>query len=78
MSIVNRNDRHDLDPTEAKLIRTGHYLWKLYQQANSEAGLEDSLACVWAAKRIVRQEVELRREAAARKLREYWEQRAAA
>jgi hypothetical protein len=30
MNTVNRNDKHDLDATEGKLIRIGHYLWKLY------------------------------------------------
>ena len=78
MSIVNRNDRHDLDPTEAKLISVGHYLWKLYKQANGESGLEDALQSVWAAKRIVRQELQARRAASAEKLRAYWAERAAA
>ena len=29
MSKRGRNDRHDTDPIEGKLIRIGHYLWKL-------------------------------------------------
>jgi hypothetical protein len=78
MSTVNRNDKHDLDPTEGKLIRTGHFLWKLYKKATSEPGIEAALESVWAAKRIVRQELQARRTASAQKLREYWETRAAA
>ena len=78
MSIVNRNDRHDTDPTEAKLIRIGHYLWKLYQQANKEAGLEAALEAVWQVKREYRAELKTRREASAQKLREFWASRKAA
>ena len=33
MSKRGRNDRHDTEPIEGKLIRIGHYLWKLYRQA---------------------------------------------
>jgi hypothetical protein len=77
MNLV-RNDRHDLDPNEGKLIRVGHYLWKLYLEVKEEAGMEDALRAVWAAKASYRQELKARREAAARKLREYWEQRKAA
>ena len=78
MSVVNRNDRHDLDPTEAKLIRIGHYLWKLYWQARGEAGLENALEAVWQVKREYRAELKTRREASAQKLREYWASRRAA
>jgi hypothetical protein len=75
---MNRNDRHDLDPTEAKLIRIGHYLWKIYTQTSGEAGTEAALESVWAAKRTVRQELQVRRAASAQKLREYWASRKAA
>jgi hypothetical protein len=78
MSIVNRNDRHDTDPTEAKLIRIGHFLWKLYWQAKTEAGLESALETVWQAKREYRAELKQERAASARQLREYWASRKAA
>ena len=78
MNVVNRNDRHDTDPYESTLIRAGHYLWKLYQQANSEAALEAALETVWQAKRAYRAELKARREASAQKLREYWQTRKAA
>ena len=78
MNIVNRNDRHDLDPNEGKLIRVGHYLWKLYQHANKEAGLESALEAVWQVKREYRAELKTRREESARQLREYWASRKAA
>jgi hypothetical protein len=33
MSKLGRNDRHNTDPIEGKLIHIGHYLWKLYKRA---------------------------------------------
>jgi hypothetical protein len=78
MSIVNRNDRHDTDPVEAKLIRIGHFLWKLYLEASAEAGMEDGLRTVWAAKASYRQELKVRREESSRQLRKYWAARKAA
>ncbi len=78
MSITNRNDRHDTDPTEAKLIRIGHFLWNLYWKAKTEAGLESALETVWQAKREYRAELKTRREASAQKLREFWASRKAA
>jgi hypothetical protein len=77
MNIVNKNDRHDLDATEAKLISIGHFLWKLYWQAKSEAGLESALETVWQAKREYRAELKTKRAAGAQKFREYWAERAA-
>ncbi len=64
--------------TEAKLIRISHFLWGLYLQASEEAGMEDALRTVWVAKSAHRAELKAQRKAAARKLREYWETRAAA
>jgi len=32
MSKPGRNDRHNTDPMEGKLIRIGHYLWVVYKQ----------------------------------------------
>jgi hypothetical protein len=78
MNIVNKNDKHDLDPTEGKLIRIGHYLWKLYWQAKSEPGLEGALEAVWQVKREYRAELKTRREVSAQKFTAYWKQRRAA
>jgi hypothetical protein len=80
MSIVNRNDRHDLDPTEAKLIRIGHFLWKQYKVATGAAqtALDNALQAVWQAKREYQAELKARREASAQKLREFWASRKAA
>jgi hypothetical protein len=30
----SRNDRHDTDRRELKLIRVGHYLWALYKKSD--------------------------------------------
>ena len=78
MNTINRNDRYDLDATEGKLIRVGHFLWRQYWQTPNEPGLESALESIWQAKRLVRQELRLRREENARQLREYWKNRAAA
>ena len=78
MKTINRNDRHDLDRTEAKLIRIGHFLWRLYWQAKSEPGLEGALEAVWQTKRVYRAELKTRREVAAQKFTAYWKQRKAA
>ena len=78
MNVINRNDRHDTDPTEAKLIRIGHFLWNLYWNAKSEAGLEAAPETVWQAKREYRAELKQERAASARQLREHWAARKAA
>jgi len=75
---IFKNDRHDLDPTEGRLIRVGHFLWKIYRHASDEPGIAAALESVWTAKRIVRQELQARRAASAHKLREYWENHRAA
>jgi hypothetical protein len=77
MNIV-KNDRHDVDPTEAKLVSVGHYLWKIYWKATDEPGIGAALEAVWQVKREYRQELKTRREASARQLREYWASRKAA
>ena len=78
MNIVNKNDKHDLDATEGKLIRIEHYLWKPYKQASGESGLEDALRTVWTVKASYRAELKTRRAASAQKLREFWAARKAA
>ena len=67
MSKRGRNDRHDTDPIEGKLIRIGHYPWKLYRQtARAEKdSLDAALETVWQAKREYRVELSARRKSAA-------------
>ena len=67
MSKRGRNDRHDTDPIEGKLIRIGHYLWKLYRQAAraEKDSLDAALETVWQAKREYRVELSARRKASA-------------
>lgn len=59
-----RHDRHDLDPREARVIRIGHYLWRLYKREKRPAYLLASLESVWEAKRQVRAVIAAEREAA--------------
>ena len=62
-----RNDRHDTDPIEGKLIRIEHYLWLFYKRA-AEAekdSLDAALKTVWQAKREYRVELSARRKASA-------------
>jgi hypothetical protein len=67
MSKRGRNDRHDTDPIEGKLIRIGHYQWKLYRQAAraEKDSLDAALETVWKAKREYRVELRARRKASA-------------
>jgi hypothetical protein len=71
---IRKNDRHDLDAMEGKLIRIGHHLWREYKRTRSTA-LEAALETVWAAKRLYRAELKVEREAEAQQLRDYWEAR---
>ena len=70
MSKRGRNDRHDTEPIEGKLIRIGHYLWKLYGQAAraEKDSLDAALETVWQAKREYRVELSARRKALAQAL----------
>ena len=80
MPIPSRNDRHDSDATECRLIHVSHHLWREYKRASGEmrTQLEAALETVWAAKREYRAELKLRREEKARQFREYWASREAA
>ena len=64
MSKRGRNDRHDTDAIEGKLIRI---LWKLYRQAAraEKDSLDAALETVWQAKREYRVELRARRKASA-------------
>jgi hypothetical protein len=35
---AGRNDRHDIDPRELKLLRVGHYLWAIYKKECGKSG----------------------------------------
>ena len=63
--IKSRNDRHDLDATEARLIRVGHYLWRLRASkaltSDERIEIEGALEIVWQAKREYRAELAERR-----------------
>ena len=67
---LKRNDRHDIDRRELKLIRVGHYLWSLYKKECGKSGYVresgptwDALQTVWSLKRILRQELKIERAA---------------
>ena len=66
MKALRRNDRHDTDPVEAKLIRVGHHLARFARLKGlmvSERSLFwEAAEIVWQAKREYRQELRLRRE----------------
>ncbi len=35
---AGRNDRHDIDRRELKLLRVGHYLWTMYKKERGKSG----------------------------------------
>jgi hypothetical protein len=68
----------DVAPSELKLIRVGHYLWKLYKVARngidvgeSEA-LSQALETVWAVKRKLRIELAAKRAERSAAVREHF------
>jgi hypothetical protein len=67
MSKSGRNDRHDTDPIEGKLILIGHYLWNLYKRTAvaENDSLDAALQTVWQAKREYRVELKAQRKASA-------------
>jgi hypothetical protein len=84
MRKIDKNDRHDLSRAEALLIRAGHWVW-LERRAALKSGmvselrvLDEALETIWTAKREVRKEQKAERAEAARKVREYFQQRKAA
>jgi hypothetical protein len=61
-----RYDYRDLDPYEAKLIRIGHAIWRLYKRDRAKSGYpvlatEHALATVWQAKKEYRAELKVKR-----------------
>jgi hypothetical protein len=65
MNTLRRNDRHDLDPYELKLIRVGHALWAEWKRDRGakwgsvgEGGaLYAALETIWRLKREYRAEL---------------------
>jgi hypothetical protein len=80
---ISKIDRHDIDRAELLLIRAGHHLWMERKRAlwagetQLVAGINEALESVWAAKRLVRTELKLKRAKAAEALREYFKRRKA-
>jgi hypothetical protein len=70
---TKRNDRHDVDATELRLIRVGHHVWRLYRRESypDENGpLWEALQAIWAAKRERRRQLSLMRAAETEGLRQ--------
>ena len=77
----SRNDRHDTDRRELKLIRVGHYLWALYKKECGKSGnveqeraLYEALQTVWTLKAALRQDLKAERAAKAEKVRLHFKQ----
>jgi hypothetical protein len=82
---LKRNDRHDIDRRELKLIKVGHYLWALHKKecGKSEPLREsgpiwDALQTVWDLKKTLRQELKIERAAQSLITRERFKQLKAA
>ena len=77
MSVLKRNDRHDTDRAELKLIRVGHALWAIMKRDRARNGgylsqsdpIWEALATVWKLKREFRAELAGRRRAESAELR---------
>jgi hypothetical protein len=74
---AGRNDRHDIDWRELKLLRVGHYLWAIYKKecgksgtVSEEMALESALRQVWDLKKELRRELKTERAARAELVRE--------
>jgi hypothetical protein len=70
-----RNDRHDTDPRELRLIRIGHFLWSLYRKDRQEAGITQALQDVWNRKRQLRAQLAIERAEKREATRLYFEGR---
>ena len=73
----SRNDRHDTDRRELKLIRVGHYLWALYKKECGKSGnveqeraLYEALQTVWNLKVELRKDLKAERAVKAAAMRE--------
>ncbi len=63
---LRRNDRHDTDPVESKLISVGHHLVRFARlkglTVNERTLFWEAAEIIWKAKREYRAELKLRRE----------------
>lgn len=70
IKLRRRNDRHDPDPWELKLIRAGHHIWRPYRLEKAKFGgypsesgpLWEALQTIWNAKREYRAELAAKRK----------------
>jgi hypothetical protein len=64
-STIRRNDRHDTDPVEAKLISIGHHIIRLSRRESANLSERtlfwEAAQLVWDAKREYRKELKVRR-----------------
>lgn len=74
---AGRNDRHDIDRRELKLLRVGHYLWAIYKKecgksenVSERRAIWEALQQVWELKRELREELRAERQAKLTLLRE--------
>jgi len=69
MKTLRRNDRHDTDPVEAKLISVGHHLVRFARlkrlMVSEQTLFWEAAEIVWQAKREYRAELKQRRAARA-------------
>jgi hypothetical protein len=75
MPVTSRNDRYDTDPRELRLIRIGHFLWRLFEKNSQDPGIDEALADVWDRKRQLRLELEVERTKKREATRQYFEGR---
>jgi hypothetical protein len=82
---LKRNDRHDIDRRELKLIKVGHYLWSLYKKECGKSGyvresgpIWEALQTVWELKVELRQDLKVERAAQSLITRERFKQLKAA
>ena len=78
----SRNDRHDTDRRELKLIRVGHCLWALYKKECGKSGnveqeqrLYEALQTVWRLKVELRKDLKAERAAKSEIMRERFRER---
>jgi hypothetical protein len=77
MNALPRNDRHDTERAELKLIRIGHALWAMMKRDRARNGgylaqsdpIWEALETVWQLKRERRAELAAKRQAESAQLR---------
>jgi hypothetical protein len=77
MKALRRNDRHDADRAELKLVRVGHALWAIMKRDRARNGgylpqsdpIWEALETVWKLKKEYRTELAARRQIESAELR---------